>query len=250
MSTNQSEAGAAAQPDHRDDEGRGDPTPFDPASIHLGSGSHPHRDQGMCLLEAVAFVAGERHTDHPVCACPVLAAYGRALNDSLDDADRQLLAPMVPRLVGTRSTPDVEWRRAYELVNSSLRFHWPLVLEAIALACDAAGDKLDGEPLGPKFRAHAEKMRALAPLDVDALIAYSKGPITYVACQAKDVEAGTPFAPWAADEWSRGEATRRAAGLNQSGGWGNGLYWTFDLGGDGEVWGVAAKGSADRKSVV
>jgi hypothetical protein len=39
----------------------------------LSHGSHDRREDGMCLMEAVAFLAGERHSDRPVCACPVLS---------------------------------------------------------------------------------------------------------------------------------------------------------------------------------
>lgn len=31
-----------------------------------------------CLLEAVAYVAGEPLSDSPPCVCPVLASFGRA----------------------------------------------------------------------------------------------------------------------------------------------------------------------------
>src|SRR5689334_11107950 len=84
-----------------------------PADFRLLGGGHDDFAEGACLLEAVAYVAGEAHSDHPQCACPVLAAYGRALNDALKDDERQRLAPLIPRLVGTASTPEVELRRAF-----------------------------------------------------------------------------------------------------------------------------------------
>ena len=69
--------------------------PFDPMIITLESGSHGSRAAGLCLLEAVAYFAGERHTDRPQCTCRVLGAYGRALNDRLMDEERQLLRPLI-----------------------------------------------------------------------------------------------------------------------------------------------------------
>ena len=35
--------------------------------IELKSGSHHARDHGVCVMEAVAWVAGEPHSDHPLC---------------------------------------------------------------------------------------------------------------------------------------------------------------------------------------
>lgn len=67
----------------------------------LDAGAHSSFEDGHCLMEAVAFVAGEPHTDHPACASPLLGEFGRALNDVLDDESRQQLVPLVPRLVGT-----------------------------------------------------------------------------------------------------------------------------------------------------
>src|SRR5688500_16148045 len=53
--------------------------------ITLSAGAHKSPEQGMCLLEAVAYVAGEPFSDHPKCVSPVIAAFGRRWNDDLDD---------------------------------------------------------------------------------------------------------------------------------------------------------------------
>ena len=70
-------------------------------TLHLDKGSHRDRDTGVCLLEAVAWFAGKKHTDYPLCVSPILGAYGRNLNDALPDDKRQQLKPFIPRLVGT-----------------------------------------------------------------------------------------------------------------------------------------------------
>ena len=44
-------------------------------TLHLDKGSHRSFEEGMCLLEAVAWVAGETHSDRPKCASPVIAAF-------------------------------------------------------------------------------------------------------------------------------------------------------------------------------
>jgi hypothetical protein len=70
-------------------------------TIALERGKHSFPEEGMCLMEAVAFIAGEDFTDRPECVSPILASFGRTLNDVLPDKQRQQLAPLVPLLVGT-----------------------------------------------------------------------------------------------------------------------------------------------------
>ena len=53
-------------------------------AITLASGSHDNPDVGLCAMEAVAWLAGQGHTDHPRCASPVLGAMCRSLNDKWD----------------------------------------------------------------------------------------------------------------------------------------------------------------------
>ena len=90
----------------------------------LYSGVHAANDAKMCAMEAVAFVAGEPWSDHPQCACPVIGAFMRAWNDGLPDAERtRLLLPLVPKLVGTRSTSAVESARAWIALDWLTRTH-------------------------------------------------------------------------------------------------------------------------------
>src|SRR6266852_112630 len=72
--------------------------------LSLKSGSHSP-DSTFCVMEAVAFVAGEKWSDNPECACPVISAFLRSWNDALPtDAERdRLLKPLIPKLVGTRN---------------------------------------------------------------------------------------------------------------------------------------------------
>ncbi len=71
--------------------------------IRLTAGEHDSPADGLCLMEAVALFAGERHRDWPTCVCPVLIEFGRVLNDTMPDQWRtDLLLPLVPVLVGTR----------------------------------------------------------------------------------------------------------------------------------------------------
>ena len=71
------------------------------AIFSLSKGKHESAAEGVCAMEAVAWLEGLEHTDAPACTCPVIAAYVRVMNDKLSDMDRQRLVAYLPRLVGT-----------------------------------------------------------------------------------------------------------------------------------------------------
>ncbi len=48
-------------------------------------------DRELCVMSFVAMLAGERHTDRPATACPVIAAYVIKINDAIDCDTRQEL---------------------------------------------------------------------------------------------------------------------------------------------------------------
>src|ERR1051325_1719240 len=90
------------------------------------------------VMEAVAWVAGEPHSDHPACACPVITGLMIRWNDRLpSDSERdRLLKPLVPLLVGTRSTGEIELRRAEMIFDFVARAATPAALSLAGL--DAA----------------------------------------------------------------------------------------------------------------
>lgn len=69
----------------------------------LKTGGHKGPADGACVMEAVAFVAGEPWSDHPECVSPVIGVFLRNWNDSLPtDADRdRLLKPLIPLIINT-----------------------------------------------------------------------------------------------------------------------------------------------------
>jgi hypothetical protein len=69
--------------------------------LTLDHGSHGSRTSGVCLMEAVAWYAGEDHSDMPACVSPVLRSYGIRLNDRLPTERRQELKQFIPALIGT-----------------------------------------------------------------------------------------------------------------------------------------------------
>lgn len=97
--------------------------------LPLYKGSHSPGSK-FCVTEMVAYVAGERWSDSPRCACPILCAFARTFNDYVDDTTRETLKPFVLKLIGTRSTPAVEQRRMLFLADSAVRVFAPLALEA------------------------------------------------------------------------------------------------------------------------
>ena len=140
-------------------------TPDALQALTLKPGKHAARSEGLCVMEAVAWRAGERHTDHPACACPVIAAYARRTNDSLDQEVRDALKERTLKFVGTRSTPEVERRRRDEIAFRGITLMLPFLLELVA----GIGDKRfpDKETdKGPRtwntqIRQHATALRAL-----------------------------------------------------------------------------------------
>jgi hypothetical protein len=100
-------------------------------TLTLEEGGHP-ADDGLCLMEAVARIAGEPHTDNPTCTSPILGAFGRSLNDTLPDAKRQLLKPLIPRLIGTASD-DLDQVRGLMAADWIIRVYTPTWLHLAGL---------------------------------------------------------------------------------------------------------------------
>ena len=69
--------------------------------ITLTKGRHQTPFDGMNLIEACAYIAGESFTDHPKCVSRLLAETGRQLNDLLPADERQNLKPLIPYLIRT-----------------------------------------------------------------------------------------------------------------------------------------------------
>jgi hypothetical protein len=111
-------------------------TAIDLNTLTLTVGAHADRGDGLCLLEAVAWQAGEEHTDRPACVSPVLAAFGRSLNDVLPDGKRQELIPLVPLLPGTAGDGRDE-ARGYMALDWLIRTFTPGWLTVAGLADEA-----------------------------------------------------------------------------------------------------------------
>ncbi len=135
-------------------------------TLQLAKGSHDNRNQGLCLLEAAAYMAGEPHSDHPACVSPILGAFGRDLNDRLDDIKRQLLKPLIPAMLDTAGD-GLDETRGYLALDWLVRTHTPAWLDLAGLTVEAAElralrrivDLAAAEVAGPVVRAGAVKAR-------------------------------------------------------------------------------------------
>lgn len=109
-------------------------------TLHLSAGAHRANGNEMCVMEAVAYVAGEPWSDHPQCASPVIAAFCRTWNDTEEpygQAIRDRLRFYVPRLVGSRGTPQQEERRAWLAMDWLIRVCAPAWLRLAGLTTHA-----------------------------------------------------------------------------------------------------------------
>jgi hypothetical protein len=110
----------------------------DLSTIVLKSGKHSRRSKTtVCLLEAVAWWAHEPHSDHPTCVSPVLGAFGRSWNDALNDDDRQMLVPFIPKLMGTNTGAADDETRAWMATDWLVRVHTPAWLRLAGLTTQA-----------------------------------------------------------------------------------------------------------------
>ena len=106
--------------------------------LRLENGSHQSPDEGVCLMEAVAWLAREPHSDKPNCVCPVLGAFGRGLNDRLDVERRGRLKPLIPALVGTASDGHAD-ARGFMAMDWIVRTYTPAWLRLARLDTEADG---------------------------------------------------------------------------------------------------------------
>ena len=153
----------------------------------LKNGGHKDPTDGACVMEAVAFVAGEPWSDHPECVSPVIGAFLRNWNDNLPtDADRdRLLKPLIPLIINTRSTQAIEEQRSYLALDWVIRTFLPKWLRLA------------------KINDHADKVEALSPI-VDMETATTAGPVVRAANEATSKA-------WAAAWDAAGDAAGDAA---------------------------------------
>ena len=160
----------------------------------LKHGGHKGPFDGACVMEAVAYIAGEPWSDHPQCVSPVIGAFLRSWNDSLpSDADRdRLLKPLIPKIINTRADDATEERRSYLALDWMIRTYLPAWLRLA------------------KINDHADAVAALSPI-VDMATATAAAPVVRVANKAAlkagdAARAAARAAVWAAARAAAGDA--------------------------------------------
>ena len=182
---------------------------------HLESGGHSGPDDGACIMEAVAYLAGEEWSDRPNCASPILAAFMRRWNDDLDDVGRQELRPYIARLVGTRGTQEQEDARGWMAADWLVHKWVPLWLRAAGLDDQARTVEQLLVVNDPKSWAHIRNVMATAR---DAAYArrnekIARFKVLFVEELKKSVPAeaaGAAWAAWAAEASERWLRLRNA----------------------------------------
>ena len=198
-----------------------------PPDLSLKSGLHKSRESGMCAMEAVAWLAGEPHSDQPKCACPVITAFVIRWNDSLPgDADRnRLLKPLLGKIIGTRSTPEAESVRAFLAVDWLVREYTPAWLDLV-----------------PSLTAHAATLRAFNPLrNLDEVTANLEA----LQAAAKDSQEALPAARSAARAaaWTASRSTTWPTEPTELAAWSS--AWSAEL----AAWSSAVAWSAAESAV-
>ncbi len=89
-------------------------------TLVLDQGSHTPASGKYCLLEAAAKYCEDIHADRPKNVCPVLAIYGRTLNDRMPFHQRQRLKQFIPLLCNTRDKSK-EKRRLFMAADWAVR---------------------------------------------------------------------------------------------------------------------------------
>jgi hypothetical protein len=158
-------------------------------NVRLCRGAHRSPADGACVMELVSMLAGERFTDRPQTACPVIGAFLRAYNDVVGDASRQDLLACASTVVASRR-PAYEALRVQRCVDEAIAAyedtpswrrrlegdHRLMVVLAVAdVPLDRAGLDRLGYQLARLMRcARHGRRRALAL--VDDLSAMGAGP--------------------------------------------------------------------------
>jgi hypothetical protein len=86
-------------------------------AIVLEPAPHRHRSSRLTLLELVAWLDDQAHTDHPEHVSAPIGTFARWLAVGLDDQRRQGLRDRAPSLVGTAAAPALERARAWRVTR-------------------------------------------------------------------------------------------------------------------------------------
>jgi hypothetical protein len=141
-------------------------------------------------MEWVSSLAGERHSDAPLCVSPVVRRFCTTLNDALDDVARQRILPYLARTIGTAGD-GLDERRSWMALDWLIRVYAPTWLAAAHLPHSA--DALRSLPAVLDTAGLGIATRALRGARVQARRAWSRtlGPSRVVAWVPRTGERST-----------------------------------------------------------
>jgi hypothetical protein len=171
-------------------------------SLDLQSGGHAP-DSTYCVMEAAAYVAGEPWSDAPKCVSTAITAFLVSWNDNLPDDQRDILKPLIPVVLDTRTGAADEKRRAWMATDWLARTFAPAWL-------DLAAEKSGSAAVATTLRGHAKALRALEELTADGV---ARAALPLIEAARKDVEAAwsaARSAAWSA-AWSAAESAAESA---------------------------------------
>jgi hypothetical protein len=126
------------------------------AEIRLRHGAGSYEGEGdvpatasLCVMQWVAVLAGAKGgkiTDSPPCASRVIGRFCISCNDRWNDENRQKLVAIIPELLDSAASPEVEQKRRWHFADFAIRTVLPWL-------CDKRGET-----------ERAAKLRALAPV--------------------------------------------------------------------------------------
>lgn len=91
-------------------------------TVKLEAGPHNEGEGKACVMEVVSMLAHEDFTDSPDCTCPVITGMLQALNDCMNDEERQSLWLYATKVVNTNDGKHLE--RLHKL-NQRVGYHDP-----------------------------------------------------------------------------------------------------------------------------
>ena len=157
----------------------------------LHGGSHKATEGKRCAMEWVSYLAGEDHSDSPVCVSPVLREFGISPNHRWDDEQRQKLRPYLARCIGTAGDGrDME--RSWLAADWLLREFLPAFLHLV-----------------PSLTGHAAKIRACPPVFAAEELGHCMNLVYVARVDAARAAAGA--AAWDAAGAAARDAARGAA---------------------------------------
>lgn len=91
-------------------------------NFKLSANSHETPEEGLCIMEAVAWFMGEEHSDNPECADEAIGSFAIGVNDTLRDEARGELIPYIPLIAGSKDSEEIFWQRAQFICDKFLVF--------------------------------------------------------------------------------------------------------------------------------